>query len=195
MKYVFVHGTGDRRPAWARPGSPMRETLWALGWQHYQHPLSAFSWSGEVGRLLWFLNRRDWEAAGESLRNWAQVIHEPVAYISHSHGAQVVMHAAALGMKVPIWIDISGPIRRDVLKVYPQAKAQIGLHLYVHDAGRWGDWMRIGGQLFDGSWGFPLQHPYATSIGLKDVGHSGVLTEPKHLHFWKDAILPALAIT
>lgn len=190
-QYCLVHGTGDRDPGWTQGGSPLRQHLLTLGWSAYAHPSGLpFRWSGEVGYLLWLVNRLDWDAGADALCYYLQGLSLPI--ISHSHGAQLVVRAAARGLTVPVWIDISGPIRGDSLTVYDQARPNLGRHLYVHDESRWGDWTRLAGQLFDGRFGLPVKHPKADAdLPLKGVGHSGVLNDPECFSYWAERILPA----
>ena len=194
-RYVMVHGTGDRHPRWIWPDSPLRRELARHRWQHVEHAEGGFAWSGDVGRLFWIINRHDWEVMGDALRFYCRPVRDELGHlilISHSHGAQGVVAAATKGLQVDLWIDISGPIREDILARYPEARPQIARHVFVYDASRWGDWTRILGQLFDGRLAIPLAHPYAdVNLPIAGAGHSRVLTDPAYLREWGRRILPA----
>jgi hypothetical protein len=173
--------------------SPWRLSMRTQGWSPWQRPGGqAFQWSGELGVFLWFLNRRDWEAAGWSLLYYCvslRIPHGQLDIVSHSHGLQGVLWAAAHGLHIRQLIDISGPVRRDVPAAL--ARENIGHWISVHSGGKLSDWTRLGGQLFDWRVATPAKNPWAdVTVKPSRVGHSGVLNDAQHFHHWSETILP-----
>jgi len=71
--------------------------------------------------------------------------------ITHSHGAQPAIIAAALGLKINVLITVSAPIREDVLDTYGEAaRKNIGYHLEYYSVD---DGIQMAGAIGDGRFG------------------------------------------
>lgn len=108
--------------------------------------------------------------------------------VSHSHGLQVVLHAAALGLKIDRFLDFMGPVRSDMMDVARRARPNIRRWIHVHSdhTDRW-QWL---GELGDKHFGIVRAHPLADqNISLPGVGHSKMLYDPTYFHYWQDAKL------
>lgn len=191
-RYVLVPGTHatlrdeDTKQQWWEPGSPF--TLFLA--MHGLVPAKArpFIWSSNLDGLRvwpwqWFRtdNHIDWKAAAHHLID--HLDGDEVAVIVHSHGLQVALYAASLGLKIPTLVSVMSPVRGDMEKVAWKARPNIARWLHIHSD--WSDKMQVWGGLFDGQWGVHRAHPLAdTNLPLPKVGHSSILY-PDNMALWK----------
>jgi hypothetical protein len=199
-RYVAVGGTwswnGSSDGQWYEPRSP-----WAsYARKHGCLPIvdrngEPFVWSSDANGWQfwrwWFGGRpdySDWKAGARHLFAWLVPPLNPAAalppehchVICHSHGLQVVLMAAAMGLKINTLIDVCGPVRQDIIVDYGQAaRANIGYMLSIH-SDESDDWQRRG-SLGDGK----AERRVTRAHPLADVthfvpqhGHSKVLTDP-----------------
>lgn len=114
-----------------------------------------------------------------------------IHWLTHSHGAEPVIIACALGLKINVLVTVSAPIRADVLAIYGEAARQnIGYHLEYRSLE---DRIQKAGGFGDGHWGtmwsfedFTINgrqvfKPDDTIVMPKDCGHSKLLHEPKYM--------------
>lgn len=150
-----------------------------------------FVWSTSLGGVFWQKKRRlDWDAAGANLAVFLDPHREEIGtdhicpVISHSHGAQLVHHALAFyGATIPVWLDVAGPVRDDMMAVARLGRPQN--RTWYHFYANWSDKMQILGQLFDGAVNIVRKHPLADyNIDMNGAGHSGIL-HPSHYSMWK----------
>lgn len=120
----------------------------------------------------------DWVAGGASLAFYLYTVPlEDRNIISHSHGRQVVLYCAARGIKLNNWLDISGPVRDDMIPVRESAKTSIKSHCHVYT---YFDYTQFLGTLTDGRLSFEGKDKLANfNVKLPhSYGHSGLLHNP-----------------
>lgn len=180
-------------PIWYQPHSLFSDYLASRGWALASDDGRPFVWSTRAtGYQLWdrLLGRRaqmqaDWAAAAENLYAWVvppraperRLPPEQTTILTHSHGLQVALLAAARGLKIQTLIDICGPVRKDI-RAYldPAIRANIGYWWHLH-ADR-SDWWQILGGIGDGSLGIQRSHPDADlNQRLPQAGHSRLLRD------------------
>lgn len=209
MKVILVAGThGWRRagqPAWYAPGSPFVAFLQAQGVDLVFTPEgSPFVWSTDLGGVgLGDGDHAVWASAGQNLFWYCvpplcpekRIPGEDLAIVTHSHGLQVALYAASLGLKIKALLDVCGPVRKDMRAVAERARPNISFwdHLYSDHTDRW-QWI---GELFDGQIGVVRKHPLADlNSEVPGAGHTGVLEKPELFHRWidEDWIAPLLGL-
>lgn len=202
---IAVAGTHEPEDGWPSPGSPLFQHLNRRGLDQAVGDGRPFDWTRDLDGFTLFSwmgvkpSRRDWQIGAESLRAWVIPPLAPERAIprnrrhalSHSHGIELVLIAAARGLYIHTLIDVGGPIREDILEDYGEAaRMNIGywVHIYVH--GRSDFWQWLGG-LGDGNWDglgqqrseLAMRDGRGMNIGLpKGLGHSRVLREPTMFH-------------
>jgi hypothetical protein len=102
----------------------------------------------------------DWEIPALNLKERFQPTEVEPGYwprqsrihvITHSHGAQPAIIAAALGLKINVLVTVSAPIRADVLYTYGElARKNIGCHLEYYSVN---DKIQLAGGIGDGHTG------------------------------------------
>ncbi len=179
---ILVQGTWSLTYAdWWKPGSEFYKTLQSGGLSMLNGG-DPFSWSTDIDGLIG--GNDDWQEAGKALRWYVQGrlgLLEPVTLIAHSHGGQVVLYAAAQGLRVSRLITVATPIRWDMRKTRQLARTNIchWTHLY----GGLRDWWQVLGALGDWSLGLRREMPEADrNLGFPERGHSDLL-DPQ---LWKD---------
>lgn len=189
-KVIVVPGTwGWDVNGWGSYGHTQMELIRA-GYE----PL-LFPWSSVVGGVGFGSDDlRVWRANGLHLRDFARLhSKEPVDIISHSHGLQVVLCAAAVGLEIDRLIDCSGPYRRDLALIIGAARPRI--RRWTHFRGDWWrDHMAGLGGWFDSwkPWTWfrnPRNHPNADENTHIKGGDHGYVREPSYL---RKFIIPAL---
>ena len=187
-KVVLVGGTNSlHSDDWYKKPSPFSQFLLSHDILHAKD--DPFEWSSDLDgfSLFPFAARKhnDWEGAGASLSYYLESIpYTDRNIISHSHGRQVVLYCATHNNRIRRWIDVSGPIRDDLDRVTKSAEQQIAhsIHIYSNL-----DYMQILGSLMDGKLGYNPSCPISANIKLPHkVGHSGLLQDQRHFHYWKD---------
>lgn len=201
--YLPVPGTwGEQRGAavqWFAPTSPLSSFLDARGLTNLNAKADRpFYWSTDLD--VFADNHYAWQGAGEALLAFLVPPFDPThraiparetVIVSHSHGLQVVLYAAAAGLKIDRFLDIAGPVRQDMLAIAKLARPNIHRWLHVHSD--WHDYMQILGELLAGNW--PVrQHPLADqNVGVPKVGHSGLLYDAEYFPLWQsDGLLDFL---
>lgn len=194
MKITTVGGTSSIHDAgWWKYGSPFLLYLETLGVTRLKK--EDFIWSTDLDgfNILSYLFRSsrrhtDWEAGGAALRYYLEDV--PVLdrnIISHSHGRQVVLYAISQGLLLNSWIDVSGPVRVDMLELAKAYECNIKLnpiHIYSYL-----DPIQIAGSLLDGKFGIKFKCPISCNIKLPhEVGHSKLLYTPEYFHLFGDII-------
>jgi hypothetical protein len=104
--------------------------------------------------------------------------------VTHSHGLQVALYAAALGLKIDRLLTFMGPVRKDMMSIAEQARKNIRSWRFVRsdESDRW-QWF---GELFDGHLGVVRNHPLADiNERVPHVGHAGVLRDPANFPLWE----------
>jgi len=196
VRYVPVAGTWDWRavgvssnPDWYEQGSPFHQYMLARDYEHL-HPQRPFIWSTDLAGISWaWLNKlvskrtghESWAAAGYNLFQYmAGTPHRHRNVISHSHGLQPVLFAAAAGCKIHVLIDFSGPHRHDLKPIIERALPNI--ETWVHVYGDWRDYMQWFGGVFDGHLGIKraFKYPGIVNIKVEDTGHSSMLTDARN---------------
>lgn len=180
-------------PVWYQPHSLFSDYLASQGWAIARDDARPFVWSTRAtGFQFWdrLLGRQtqmqaDWAAAAENLYAWVvppraperRLPPEQTTILTHSHGLQVALLAAARGLKIQTLIDICGPVRKDI-RAYldPTVRANIGYWWHLH-ADR-SDWWQVLGGIGDGSFGVQRSHPDADlNQRLPQAGHSRLLRD------------------
>jgi len=164
-------------------------------------------WSTDTGGLhfwlRWFNNADnrdhwDWRAGGEllferivpALAPERRIPPSETHVISHSHGLQAVLYAASMGLLIDTYIDVSGPIRKDMMKIAEMARPNIRNWIHVHSD--MSDWLQILGEFGDGVFGMSRAHPLASlNWKVPKAGHTGVLQDPK----WFDSVWGELLLS
>ena len=198
MLIIPVHGTFTvpaKGTAWHMTNSDFHLAAQAAGlndpwWD------GAFEWSGDLdGALAGKRAHTDWEAAGKSLRYFLSPT--PAALrnvVTHSHGLQVALYAAASGSRIENLVSITGPVRVDLLDVAKAARPNIGkwLHIWCPT-----DMVQfLGGCSLDMSFNWPKRvHPFADeNLRIPKVGHSGLLSDPTKIPIAIQAITSWLGV-
>lgn len=173
---------------WYSPGAHFHEMIKALPSHVLVSPQHPFVWSTRLGGVGF--GDGDlviYKAAGRNLFHYAvpplapdlQVPSEDLVVISHSHGLQPVLFAAEDGLKIDLFIDIAGPVRKDMMGTAARARPNIRRWVHVH-AGRRDRWQWLG-TLFDGHRGIVRKHPLAhENYPVPEADHSEVVREPKY---------------
>lgn len=152
-----------------------------------------FIWSTDLGGVG--LNKDDclvWQAAGVNLFWFCvpprcpanQIPPADLNIIAHSHGLQVVLHAAGTyGLKINRLVSVSSPVREDMRKTAELARKNIAFWTHLHSdfSDRW-QWL---GEMFDGHFGVVREHPLAdVNVKIPKVGHSQLLRDPEKFDLW-----------
>lgn len=196
---IIVPGTWEwpsATPTWYDADSPFAGYLTTHGWAVATGAdARPFVWSTRAtGYQLWdkILRRTDqmhadWAAAGANLYAWVvpplapdrRIPPAQTTVLTHSHGLQVALYAAAMGLKIHTLIDICGPTRRDYdERDLRTARANIGYWWHLHSDRS--DWWQVLGSLGDGTpRGITRANPLADlNQQLPSAGHSKLLKDP-----------------
>lgn len=192
MKQVILvpgtHSWDGKHPDWYSPGQHFNYFISHLPGFQLASPEEPFVWDTRLGGVG--LGQADllvYQAAGINLWYFAvpplcpekRIPPDQLVVISHSHGLQPVLYAAAAGLKIDLFVDVSGPVRHDMMPVAAAARPNIRrwVHLYGGHRDRW-QWL---GELFDGHLGIVRDHPLANeNIKVPGADHSEILREPVH---------------
>lgn len=192
--YLPVHGTWSAKPiddapsnvAWWEPRSPWCAFMARHEARHLAdvYTRTPFEWSGDVD--AWRGRHTDWHAGGHALLYYLDDVALPDRnLIAHSHGQQVALYAASMGVQIRVLITIGSPQRSDMRAVAERARPNIGFWLHVYDDG-WDLWGQAGAAL-DGAWSLNRASRYADlNHKLPDISHSRVLYDPVHFARWID---------
>lgn len=189
-QFLAINGTHENRnkEQWSNPESALSKFLERQGLMNIAHSaMLPFDWSDDLD----LSDGEDWPAGGRSffyyvvppLRpEYAWPANETVA-ITHSHGLQVALWAAKYGLKIDRLLDIAGPVRKDMMPIAQEARPNIRRWMHVHsNASDYTQWL---GEMFDGHFGIVRKHPLADeNVEIKNVGHGGLMREPKDFPMW-----------
>lgn len=114
-----------------------------------------------------------------------------IHWFTHSHGAEPIIIACALGLRINVLVTVSAPIRADVLYEYGErARQNIGYHLEYRSLN---DRIQKAGGVGDGHWGTmwsfadftigdrQIFKPDDTIVMPEECGHSQLLHNPKYM--------------
>lgn len=190
MKIILVPGThawDGHTAGWYSPGSLFVDYLHSIGVELLD-AARPFVWSTRLGGLgLGDGDLLNWKASGVNLFAYVvpprcphlQVPSSETVILSHSHGLQPVLFAAADGLKIDTFIDVAGPVRADMMHVARAARPNIRRWVHVH-AGRRDLWQWFG-ELGDGACGVVRKHPEAhDNIAVNTADHNDVLELPQY---------------
>lgn len=193
MIVTAVQGTWGWEGGWWEDGSRLWAYLAPFGIRPARVGDLPFVWSTDLGGTWQFWRRwfggeprwSDWEAGGYALAYFLR--HAPEServVLSHSHGGQVALHAAALGARIDRLITVSTPVRADMAGTVAKARPHIGEWWHVcdleHDRTAW--WGAFG----DGHVGNKREFRDADhNIRIAGIGHSGLLEDPKLFPLWQ----------
>lgn len=170
----------------ARGIAPLLDTqggpfVWASGvggwrfWRTWGGQNDMAGWQAGALALRWYIGA----VAGVTSR----LAGPRTCVICHSHGLQPVLIAAAQGLRIQTLIEVSAPVREDIIRTYgAAARANIRHWISIQHAGC--DWWRTLGGLGDGRLGVRAQHPLVTVGGrgehwaIQGIGHRGLLDHP-----------------
>lgn len=204
-RFLPVAGThgwrGQPTGGWWQAGSPWLTSLASHGVEPYNAG-RPFVWSTQLaGHRVWrrWLGLQDrhlvWECAADNLyaylvppmwggeSNGVNARGEETRIVCHSHGLQVVLMAAAAGLRIQTLISVGSPVRADMQHIAALARPRIGywLHLHSDHSDRW-QWL---GTIGDGALGIVREHPLADdNQAVPHVGHTGVLTDEDGIRMW-----------
>lgn len=199
MRTVLVSGThgwrGTNDRSWYSQGSPFVTFLQQQGVDVVFTPEGQpFIWSTDLGGVGFGKDDHAvWSSAGMNLFWYCvpplcpekRIPPNELAVITHSHGLQVALYAAAAGLKIRVLIDVSGPVRKDMRSVAKKARPNIYFWDHVHSdaSDRW-QWI---GSMFDGHLGIVRQHPLAdVNTMIPHAGHTGTLEQPELFKVWNE---------
>lgn len=198
MPVVLVPGTwgwsDDASAEWYRDGAPFTQFLIANGLRPFEPNGRPFVWSTRLGGLGFGGGKMaTWRAAGINLLDYlvppldpaAQLPPSQTRVICHSHGMQVVLFAAAAGLKIDTLISVAGPVRADMRMTTMMARRNIRRWVHLHSD--WSDKWQWLGEIGDGVLGIVRAEPLADENDtIPGVGHSRLLRDPTTFHFWKE---------
>lgn len=170
MILIMVAGTHGKDAEWHSATGEIAQAAKRRGLTVAAEP---FVWSTELDGVL---GENDvWERAGTALKAYAYVYYaQPLCVVAHSHGGQVAAYASAYGLNIAQLITVSTPVRHDMEDIYEAATINIDSWTHLYDK-RFDFWQSLG-QLFDGRVAFGREMKWADkNVGLKGVGHSGIL--------------------
>jgi hypothetical protein len=190
-----THGwSDDDQVRWYCKGSPFITMLERRGMCPFFTPDCGdpFIWSTDLGGVGFGSgDHKVWSAAGRSLKNFCvpplaphlRIPAERLQIITHSHGVQVALYAAAKGLKIDRLISVTGPVRRDMQAVIEKARPNIR---YWRQVWTDGDWMQLLGGLFDWRIGVSRKFSQAdNNVKIPGIGHSGLFQDARHLPHWE----------
>ena len=137
-----------------------------------------------------------WLAAGENLYQYGaqprceqqRIPPEETVILSHSHGLQPVLVAAAKRLQIHTFVDVAGPVRKDMRAIAEAARPQIQRWVHIHAGHR--DRMQWLGELCDGHLGVVREHPLADeNVSVPQADHSEVRRRPQYFPVIARAVL------
>lgn len=214
IPYIAIPGTGAWNSNWYKDG-PWTKNMLKGGFVQFKRrtgngKLRIFEWDTDLAgagwRSLFFMkpSYRDWIASGGSLCDHVEGFLPPLEtnIVAHSHGLEVALVAAALGLKINCLVSVMSPPRLDVtmlldgvdINVLQAARPNINwwMHLYSDPTDKWARRGMFGNGKIEIRPNF--SHPWADLNGngrgtnrfIPGVGHSGVLNDEKLFEIWDE---------
>lgn len=194
-----VAGTWAWRPddptRWWQPTSAFSQYLFANGYDYVSRE-TAFVWSTDENGVFDH-KHSDWKAGGANLFAYLvpprcpdrRVPPAECNVIAHSHGGQVALYAASMGLKIDMLITVATPVRGDMVKVIEQARPNIRHWRHIH--GSWKDYVQVLGSIGDGTWGIHREFTAANeNILVRGCSHSEFLSSAAFYPRWVGEWLP-----
>jgi pimeloyl-ACP methyl ester carboxylesterase len=192
ISYVAIPGTGagavTAEDDWTRPHSAFSEFARSHGLENRaRRATHSFVWSTNLNFGNGSMD--NWIAGAHALYYYHVSPHDerwriPGAdtyLIAHSHGGQVALHAAALGLKVAGLITVGTPVVKGMEPVIERARPNIGAWLHLRSRR---DVWQILGSIFDGRLGFYRAMKRADRNDWMPKGHGDVLRDPALFSTW-----------
>lgn len=186
--YIPVDGTWGmmRQEEWSHIDSPFSRFMNSIGYEHISKD-KPFWWTTDIDGLDG--KNVVWLVGGQNLYYYVvpplfpdeRVPVEKTLIITFSHGAQVALHAFAMGMKGRL-ITVNPPVRDDMQPVIEKARPNI--LRWVNLYGNWKDYMAVLGALRDGHYNLRREFPEADKNILVPGGHGDALRDPKWQASW-----------
>lgn len=184
--YVPIAGTWSYADAWySDRQSPFAKFLYGERFEPIRDEAGLpFRWSTDLDGVQVWARHSQWQAGADALRYFLHgVPYEQRNVISHSHGGQVALIAAAAGCRLRSLTTVGTPVRADVPAL--EASKRIGLWQHIHDEtfdlmgslGAWFDRHVSTDRFFD--------VPGVVNISVKDISHSKVLRDPAYVAYWE----------
>lgn len=181
-----VQGTWAWASTWWKDGSPFWCYMQAHGIAPARIGGLPFRWSTDLADSwkFWQKRRSDWEAGGDALAYYLDALPERERVVlAHSHGGQVALHCAALGMKIDRLVTLATPARKDMAEVIAKARPNIREWWHVCDASQ--DSTAWWGGFGDGHVGNSRHFPQANeNVLIPGIGHSKLLNEEDLFWWW-----------
>ena len=196
MIYIPIAGTWERKKAnrWTDEGSMFDRHLESLGWDRRADQLGFWSTALAGSRLCLGNGHHVWQYGAGIVKRFLlkNVTWDDRNLVVHSHGGQVLFYALA-NQEKPILtirslVTVGTPVRPDMDDVRKAAKGRVDIHVHMYSIG-WGSRFRWLGQGGAFRRGMPEAHFNYTMKG----GHSGMLTEEKHVE-QIDGVMKTLAM-
>ena len=125
---VDVAGTWGWQAAWRRRTSLFQQRIRSEGFEQFRVNGSLFHWSTDVNGIKFYRrllpqrmrsDTRDWFSGAYGLCShiYGRLPSSMTVVLGHSHALSLILAACALGLKIRVLIDISGPVRGEFLRV------------------------------------------------------------------------------
>jgi hypothetical protein len=184
------------RTVWCEPEAAWYQYVMRRGFTTYRQP---YVWDTGLDGVWPWRKLARWRASGINLKHWANPDHAVnrldvlfiprLTIIAYSHGLQPCLAAAGEGLYIDTLIDVGGPVRHDLMALYPHAMEHIGQFIHFHSHDDQLSWL---GSIGDGVLGITRPHPWAhTNIETSTTGHGGILYNPQYFPLW-DPILTTI---
>jgi hypothetical protein len=172
---VLTTGTwGEKSEEEWHKNEKWKDDLRALGVKQLDHVIP-FVWSSNLDGLIG--ENYDWLSAGRALNDYVGRrilewdIVEPINFISHSHGMQVLAYAAYFGLSMGTVITVAGPRRDRLDSQYSSLKQNSQCWIHVHS--NWRDHWQMFGSL-------RLTRPWITSRKMKEADKNVYIPDKSH---------------
>ena len=176
---ILIAGTNSLDAPWWRSNSPFGRAVrnwcrlingkdpyyWTtrLNWVPYGRHID---WTNAARMLMWYVQAKLASPDGSS---------PPVNIIAHSHGGQVALIAAALGLKINCLITVCTPVRGDLNETYNVAKDNIARWIHIYSCNDKWQWLGAFGVRIAGYW---KKMPYSDENHFQPGGHTRLVLDP-----------------
>lgn len=149
----------------------------------------AFTWSTDLDGIF-ESDHVDWKAGGASLLEYispslcqgARIAPADTTIIAHSHARQIVLYAAAAGLRIGHLVTVCGPVRFDMEDVAKKARPNIGTWTALTSDDT--DWIEI---LGEDQWCPTREETLAdANIVVAGAGHTGLVDDPLYFKRWQE---------